>query len=427
MTRVLVAGLLWLLAACAGAAPPAPDQASDAQQQVLVLLNLAPQHFRPAGAYGGGYGGEVGHAARRAIAIRLAREHGLTLVTDWPMPVLGVDCYVMQIPPGAGPQRTPEQLAAALSRDARVAWAQPMNLYRAQAGPADPVFGHNDPLYPAQPAARLWRLADLHQLATGRGVSVALVDSGVDATHPDLVGQVSVAENFVDGQAYAIERHGTAIAGIIGAHADNGIGIAGVAPNAALLALRACWQASLDETLCTSLSLAKALHFAITQHAAVVNVSLSGPKDRLLGQLIDRALSRGMTVVAAFDAALPDGGFPASHAGVWAVTDTAAHGEVLVAPGRDTPTTSPGGGWQVVSGASYAAAHVAGLAALLRELGSTPNGAVPIHQILVSLPSGDIDTCATLMRVAGPRECACADVLSRSAAAPATAPGLRPP
>jgi hypothetical protein len=427
MTRGFMAGLailLWLLATCAGAAAAPPDS-TDANEQILVMLSLPPEHFRPESNYAGAYGGDIGHAARRALASRLAREHGLTLVTDWPMPLLGVDCYVMKIPPGQGADRTPDKMAEVLGRDGRVVWAQPMHLYRTQASAARAPLTHNDPLYPMQPAALAWRLAELHELATGRGVSVAVVDSGVDQSHPDLAGQIDIAENFVDGQAYANEQHGTAVAGIIGARADNGIGIAGVAPRATLMALRACWQESPAETVCSSLSLAKALLFAITHQAAIINVSLSGPNDRLLGRLIDTALSRRITVVAATDPAVPDGGFPASHAGVWAVADDSSgmRAHALLAPGRDAPTTAPGGGWRLVNGASYAAAHVAGLAALMHELSGTT--ALPMNQIVVLPPSGDIDTCATLMHMVGPRECSCAGAPVRSAAAPSITPGLR--
>ena len=421
MTRALLAVLLWFAAACVAQAADAPADADDAKQQILVLLNLPPEHFRPDAGYSGDYGGGMGHGARRGVAARLAREHGLTLVSDWPMPVLGVDCYVMQLAPG----RQREGVIEALSRDARVAWVQPMNVYRGQGARIDSTPTHNDPLYRAQPAAQAWRLAELHELATGSGVRVAVVDSGVAQTHPDLAGQVVVRENFIDGRPDADERHGTAVAGIIGALADNGIGIAGIAPQARLLALRACWQASSDDALCTTLSLAKALHFAITQRADIVNLSLSGPPDRLLAQLIDAALARGITVVAAFDASLPGGGFPASHAGVWAVSDGApqARGHVLLAPGRDVPSTVPGGGWQIVSGASYASAHVAGLAALMRELGGVSSAPSALRAAtLVLLPTGNIDTCATLLRVVGPRVCSCAVERSRSVAAPATAP-----
>jgi subtilisin family serine protease len=407
--RTLWAGLLYLALACAAVAATPAEEAADARRQVLVLLNLPPEHFRPDADYAGGYGRGVGRSALREVAARLAREHDLTLVTDWPMPVLGVDCYVMQIPASPQADRTPENVAEALSRDRRVRWAQPMNIYRAQGDGAPPMPAHNDALYAAQPAAQAWRLAALHEIATGRKVSVAVVDSGVELQHPDLARQVAVAENFVDGQAFVAERHGTAVAGIIGALADNGIGIAGIAPQSRLMALRACWQETSGNTLCSSLTLAKALHFAITHQAAVINVSLSGPKDRLLAQLVDAALARGTTVVAAVDASLADGGFPASHAGVWAVSDAAPvlGSRVLLAPGRDVPTTAPGATWQVVSGSSYASAHVAGLAALLRELGGTASAALR-DSSLVLLPAGTIDTCATLMRVIGPRPCSCA-------------------
>jgi len=433
MRRALLAGLmalLWLAGPRVGAAGPHSDAAADASQQVLVLLHLPPQHFRSE-AYAGSYGGERGHAARRGLAARLAREHGLTLVTDWPMPLLGVDCYVMKIPSGQSPGLTPDQVAETLSHDARVVWAQSMSVYRAQGGaPEAAAAGHNGSLFPVQPATKAWRLADLHELATGRGVHVAVVDSGVEQSHPNLAGQVDIAENFVDGQAYAAEHHGTAVAGIIGARADNGIGIVGVAPGATLMALRACWQqASREDTLCTSLSLAKALHFAITHDASVVNLSLSTPKnDRLLGLLVDVALSRGITVVAASDPDAPDGGFPASHDGVWAVSDDASRlsRQAVLAPGRDTMTTVPGGGWQLVNGPSYAAAHVAGLAALLHQLGGA-RAAVPSHQILVLLPAGNIDTCATLLRVTGPRASSCAGAPERSAAVPGSAIEFKPP
>ncbi|MFL6728825.1 MAG: S8 family peptidase, partial [Sphingomicrobium sp.] len=130
-----------------------------------------------------------------------------------------------------------------------------------------------------------WRLAELHELATGRGVKVAVIDSGIEARHPDLAGQLTVNRNFIAGRAPAFEQHGTGVAGIIAAKADNHIGIAGVAPGARLLGLRACWQASSIRTVCDSFSLVKALYFAVGQKAEVINMSLSGPDDRLLTEL----------------------------------------------------------------------------------------------------------------------------------------------
>lgn len=398
MKWLLVAWLFALAAVqpLARAAPPDPSAASTAaSQQVLLLLRLPPEHFRPESAYSGGYGDGPAHGARRRVAAALAREHGLTLVTDWALPLLAVDCFVLAVP-GDQP---PDRVAQALSRDPRVEWAQPMNVYRTR--------GHDDPLYPLQPPAQAWHLMDLHEISTGRGVRVAVVDSRVDEHHPDLEGQVALKENFVDGRGELPEDHGTAVAGIIAARADNGVGMVGVAPNARLLALRACWQESSQATLCTSLSLAMALHFAITHDADIINLSLSGPPDRLLDRLLDVALSRRISVIGAVDRNLPDGGFPASHAGVVAVADDTGEPALpaaLVAPGRDVPTTLPGARWNLVSGSSYAAAHVTGLFALLRE--RLPAHAVPPSiASVVSFPGGGIDACATLARVAGPGAC----------------------
>lgn len=425
MTRLFQGALLGLtlcLAAwgLARAADAGPAEVLDPGRQVLVLMKIPPAHFRPNADYGGGYGDGQGRGARRRIASRLAREHGLTLVTDWPLPLVGVDCYVMQAPP----DQSPDAVAARLSRDPGVAWSQPMNLYHGQgeARGQDEARGtgeatHNDPLYRVQPVAREWRLTDLHEISTGRNVRVAVIDSMVERTHPDLLGQIQVSENFVADRAAAPEQHGTGVAGIIGALADNGLGIAGVAPHARLMALRACWQVngSPPSTVCDSLSLAKAVHFAIAHDAQVINLSLSGPPDPLLGRLLDVALGRGVTVVGAFDRTLPGGGFPASHPGVVAVAEESSGptpAGIFVAPGRDVPTTQPGGRWFLVNGSSYSAAHVSGLFALLRERSQHAQGGAS----LVNLPPGAaIDACATLLRASGPCNCACARARQLSA------------
>jgi subtilisin family serine protease len=381
------------------AAAPASTPTRAAPAQLLLLLRMPPAHLRLGDAYGGNYDESAARRARARVAEAIGREHGLRVVGDWPIPAAQVDCFVMELDAG-GPDAL-EGVLNALARDPRIDWAQPMNSYRA--------LGHNDPLFPVQPAAAAWHLAQLHESATGQGVRVAVVDSGVELDHPDLAGQVSTAENFVDGQAYAAERHGTAVAGIIAARADDGVGIAGVAPQARLLALRACWQQAGSDTLCSTLTLAKALQFAIHNDAQVVNMSLSGPSDRLLGRLIDVALARHIAVVGAWDGDAVDGGFPASHKGVWAVSDRRIGRPVvaapLLAPGGDIPSAAVGAGWQLVNGASYAAAHVAGLLALVHELrarGPQPRAGAAI----VSNASGEIDACATLSRAAG-EGCSC--------------------
>lgn len=380
--------LLALLMAWGCCAGPAFAQAEEAERQVLVMLQLPKAHYRPDGSYAGTYGEGVGRQSRQQVAESVAKAHRLDLRSQWAMPLAGIDCFVMRLP--EGDSRSATDVARAVSEDRRVAWAQPVSLYQAQASAPDP-------LYAAQPAAQQWHLAELHKLATGRGVRVALVDSGVETQHPDLAGQVALNENFVDGRAPPAESHGTAVAGIIAARADNGLGIVGVAPQARLLALRACWQAAQAQTLCTSLGLAKALYAAIQQGAHIINLSLGGPDDRLLAVLLDQALARGATVVTAMPGR--GGPFPANHRGVLVVGASPPLPEGAVsAPGRDVPSTAVGGGYALVSGSSFAAAHVAGLLALVRELdagrGQAPQPAV------VTVAHGRIDSCATLARLA---------------------------
>jgi len=381
--------------ACAQGSPTVPPE-----RQILVMVRHPPDHFRADGAYGSAYGDDLSKSVRERLARAIARQHGLTFVDGWPMPMIGVDCFIMAVPNG----RSTTAAADELSQDSKVAWAEPVQLYHAQGAAAS----HNDPLYPAQPAARAWDLADLHRISTGRGIKVAVIDSGIEAKHPDLAGQLIVNRNFVVGQSEIAESHGTGVAGVIAAKSDNGIGIAGVAPGARLLGLRACWQehGARASTVCDGLSLAKALYFAVQQKADVINLSLSGPDDRLLGALVEAALSRGSVVVGAYDPTKRGGGFPASVPGVIAVADrslAASPPQVYIAPGRDVPTTEPGGRWFLVDGSSFSAAHVSGLAALVRQRRHS-DGLTLVSDRPVG---GTIDACATLERAATGCDCSC--------------------
>lgn len=395
LLALLTAAVMTAVSVPASAAPPpAPDR------QILVMVSHPPEHFRPGGGYGGGYDDALARSARERLARRIAAQYGLDLVDDWPMPMIGMDCFVMAVRDGRSTAAAAEQV----SHSGDVAWAQPVSIYKTQSAPAS----DNDPFYPAQPAARQWKLAELHQMATGRGVRIAVVDSGIDTTHPDLAGQVVVNRNFVSGQPLVPEIHGTSVAGVIAAKANNGIGIAGVAPDAKLLGLRACWQRQLGgatQTVCDSFSLAKALYFAADQKADVINLSLTGPDDRLLRDLLKTAMQRGSDVVAAFDPTKVDGGFPASVPGVIAVAASLAPGraDVYTAPGRDVPTTEPGGRWFLVNGSSFAAAHVSGLVALVRQRRRSPD----VTLVSARTDGGAINACATVWKAAGGCECSC--------------------
>jgi hypothetical protein len=425
----LMALACFALAACASntsrAALPVAHDASAEHAQLLVMLRAPPQHFQPASVYGGSYRSSSDEAARRRVARQLAREHNLVLIDDWPMPSLGLDCFVMRAADGA----STAALADLLAKDSRVESAQPMQLFHVLAQPeTDSSDKKGDPLYTLQPAASRWHLSELHQTATGKGVTIAEIDSGVDATHPDLQGQVAQTRNFIDDNPYRPEKHGTEVAGIMVAHEGNGLGIAGIAPDAHLLALRACWEDPAHDTtaICSSFTLAKALQFAMESRASVLNMSLAGPDDRLLARLLDVVMARHITVITAVDENMAGGGFPASYPGVFAVAgDHVEHGPpgVLYAPGHDIPATAPGGAWDFVTGSSFAAAQVSGLVALMRELSPEITAAhlrdamEPETTLgLTAQRPAMIDACAAVARASGHCACDCTAVSVTSSA-----------
>ena len=437
--------------------PPADDGAHDpGANELLVMLRLPATHYRPDATYGGRYMDDSGGGGRRRRAEALARQHGLTVVEGWAMSLLGIDCYVMRYKDNADAAGLIEQL----SRDPQVEWAQPVARFEGMAGqapgggaavapvvPVAPVAnaaaGAADVLYPVQPAARYWHVAELHRYTTGSEVRVAVIDSGIDGNHPDLQGQLAVNTNFVDNGDPPPEIHGTAVAGIIAARTGHG-GIVGVAPKAKLMGLRACWQLPNQSTRCNSFTLSKAINYAILNGAKVINLSLSGPPDRLLDRLLDVALQRGIGVVGAIDAQASAPTFPASHRGVLAVASqpsvkvsgnfapvsaaallvkaSAAAGleRPLFAPGNDVPTTAPGARWSFVSGSSYAAAHVSGMLALLGELqpGATPVQLRRMLQPPEVLNAVNIDACATISQLIEHCSCGCPAKLSQRGANP---------
>ncbi len=268
-----------------------------------------------------------------------------------------------------------------------------------------------------------------------------MVDTGVDFDHPDLRGRVVKAQNFVDqvgDRNFTTDVHGTAVAGLIAATAGNGVGIVGVAPEAEIYALKACWQQPPGgrEAVCNSYTLAKAVDFAIGQGVQVLNFSLAGPQDPLLGRLIGQALSRGIVVVAADGGGTPgkDGGgpaadFPASYQGVLGILGSndlqgelarpaaaaaAGHGAghpALAAPSVDILTTSPQGHYDFFSGSSLAAAEVSGVAALMLERNpklTPPQLAAILHKTarpIAATAAAQVDACAAVAGAAGGGNC----------------------
>jgi type VII secretion-associated serine protease mycosin len=231
-------------------------------------------------------------------------------------------------------------------------------------------------------------LVQAWDLATGTGVTVAVVDSGV-GTHPKLDGAVDGGAQFVRGeppQEYAEQRpaqtvdcegHGTAVAGLIADRRGGDGRIAGVAPDARIFPVRLVD----DIASTTPATMAAAITAAADSGARVLNLSLATSVDRPeIHQAVNYALGRDIVVVAAAGNESETGRpiYPAAYDGVIAVgaidydgrpmdesnrgdwVDLAAYGKGLVVP-------APGGGYREESGTSFAAAEVSGTAALVRS------------------------------------------------------------
>ena len=324
----------------------------------------------------------------RAVTAALEREYGLQEVRAWPIAPLGVQCLVFALPPEADRAELLRRLAA----DRRVRVTQPMQVFDALGShdssgqlPATTsttfgassgslaTYGYNDPYVGLQHGFAAIQAGAAQQWSRGEGVSIAIIDTGVEVSHPDLAGRVASARNFIDNDmtAFETDRHGTGVAGIIGADANNNLGIVGVAPAARLQIYKACQplQPQSLEAQCNSFTLALALDAAIAAGAQIVNLSLGGPPDPLLAQLISYGQRRGMVFVGAVPEDGRLDGFPLGIAGVIAVDQTERAGTsdaVLRAPGRDVLSLAPAGRYDFATGSSFAAAHVTGAIALLR-------------------------------------------------------------
>ena len=338
------------------------------------------------------------------VLTQLAHEHDLRRVEGWPIQSLDVYCEVLTVPEG----RDVAEVIAALNRDPRVDLAQRMNLFDTQAARYD------DPYLDLQSAATAMEVESAHELATGRGVSIAIIDSAVDGDHPDLRGRVRLARNLVAEHPLARdgEIHGTAIAGIIASAVNNREGIIGVAPDVSIAALRACWAVA-DNGLaaqCSSFSLARALEVALGLQPNVINLSLAGPDDPLLSRLLDRVIERGIVVVTAHPTT-PESShaFPSSHPHVLtahsslvAVNSDSPY--TLAAPANEVLTTTPGAGYAFLSGNSLAAAHTTGVVALLMErqpdLDAERIAAILTATTTYSAGTASINACRAVARLA---------------------------
>jgi thermitase len=228
--------------------------------------------------------------------------------------------------------------------------------------------------------------------ATTPAVTVAVIDSGICLDHPDLAGRIVSGWDFVqdDNQPQDEFGHGCGVAGIIAANVNNGIGVAGVAPNARLMPLRVLDGLGMG----SSSDVAAAIVYAADSGAQIINLSLGGPTtSSLLEEAVNYAASRGVTIVASagnqgVEAALYPAAYPAAIA-VGSVDQSLQRSSFsnygwqldLMAPGRDIFTTDINGDYTTMTGTSFAAPEVAGAAALMMAF----NQALPTGGGLLTL------------------------------------------
>ncbi len=379
MTERVYRSLLLVLALVAGGCssiPASGPQEAGLEDQILLTVKEPNAHaLRLTGAPGKSYlkrRGYRGSPEIEQVLADIADQYSLTRLDGWRIRSLGVYCEVY---PVADRNRLPG-IIDRLTADPRVESVQPMNTFEVMA------TGYDDPYFELQSAAQTMEIASAHRFASGKGIKVAVVDTGIDDRHPDLRGQVYLSRNFVDtGRAVRSDMHGTAVAGVIASAANNQTGIVGMAPGVSVLGLKACWPLSARavSARCSTFTLAKAIGFALDAGADVLNLSLTGPPDPLLTRLVEAAIRRGMIVVTAHPGS-DEVGFPGSVRQVLIVesaedmkpgygSDTTSGADVyrLAAPGHDILTTAPDSGYEFLSGSSLAAAHVSGVAALLLE------------------------------------------------------------
>ncbi|MGW1895021.1 type VII secretion-associated serine protease mycosin [Streptomyces sp. NPDC002004] len=251
--------------------------------------------------------------------------------------------------------------------------------------------------YPGRPwALQRVLLDELWRQSTGKGVEVAVIDTGVDVKNPQLAHAVDAAKgaNYlpakVDGKSTDRGNphgttdsvgHGTRVAGIIAARPAPGTGFVGLAPGATIIPVKQ----NDAEGHGTDLTLAEAIQHAIDVRADVINISQDTAKEvkptPALQEAVNKALGRGIVVVAS---AGNDGlggtvrkTYPASYPGVLAVAASDRNNERaafsqsgefvgVAAPGVDMISTVPGGGHCSDNGTSFSAPYVAGVAALVK-------------------------------------------------------------
>ena len=295
----------------------------------------------------------------------LQRRYRLVRVESQTFALSGTTLYRWRI----SDRRSVASVIRALETDRIVGSAQPNYLFTLQNEPQAPAEGD-----PAQYELARLHLPQAHALAKGDNVLVAVIDSGIDAAHPELSGSITESYNALPSPA-APHRHGTGIAGLIAAHGK----LMGAAPAARILAIRA-FDGSGSSAEGTTFNILKGLDWAAEHNARIINMSFAGPSDPAIHRGLVAAHKKGIVLVAAAGNAGPKSPplYPAADPEVIAVSATDAADKLfpqssrgrhiaVAAPGAQILVAIPDGGYQVSSGTSFSAAEVSGIVALMLQ------------------------------------------------------------
>ena len=302
---------------------------------------------------------------------RVASRYDLTRIESQDFPLIGTSVYRWRI----GGRRTVPNVIRALGSENTVASVQPNYIFvlqdQAVVAPAVPAAKPDDSV---QYVLDKLQAAPAHQIATGKDVLIAVIDSEIDAKHADLGGAIAKSFDAL-GHDNAPHLHGTSIAGAIVAHGK----LTGIAPGAQLLAVHA-FDDGAGVAKGASFAIYKGLQWAADNGARIVNMSFAGPSDPMLARLLTAAYNKGMVLIAAAGNAGPQSEplYPAADPDVIAVTATDSDDHIfadanrgrhiaVAAPGVDILSLAPDDKYQMSTGTSIAAAHVSGIAALLLE------------------------------------------------------------
>src|SRR6266508_879395 len=302
---------------------------------------------------------------------RLLRSAGAGVAREL---VPGSDTYRMRVRPGADLPA----LIADLSANPDVAFAEPNHSRTMMRTPNDPVI------------TQQWALRDIHafeawDITTDGGITIALLDTGVSPSHPDLKGKLLHGHDFAnnDDDPSDDEGHGTYTAGVAAAATDNGAGIAGICWGCKILPVKVLGSRGQGDDA----TIAAGIRWAVDQGVRIISMSLGGPDDTdVMRDAVAYAHDHNVLIIAASGNGQAEGNlpnYPAAYPSVLAVAATNSTDGVtgfsttgsfvdIAAPGVGLWSTlwlrGEGDTYGVANGTSAACPHVAGAAALALTL-----------------------------------------------------------